>query len=98
MVVPHQIWEFPILLHAVLAFSALQLQQHEDGYGRLAHWHYSKCVTDMIPVLESEDFAADGRILAATVILRMYEMLQHCKFPINVLLVYVLTLSLSFGI
>ena len=78
-IVPQEVFEFPILFHAVLAFSAQQLQRYDSRYTKIAELYYTKCVADMIPVLESEDLAADGRVLAATVILRMYEMLHYCR-------------------
>ena len=78
-VVPQKAFEFPVLFHAILAFSAQSLHRLHGDDVSIAELHYNRCVTDMIPILEYQDLAADGKILAATVILRMYEMLNYCK-------------------
>lgn len=77
--VPQEVFNFPPLLYAVLAFSAYQLRHKDAACEKASELYYSKCVADLIPVLEYADAAADGRVLAATVILRMYEMQYHCK-------------------
>lgn len=66
-------------MYAVLGFSALQLSKDDVSLTKTAQLFYTKCLANLIPLLAYEDAAADGRVLATTVILRMYEMQHRCK-------------------
>lgn len=76
-VLPEKAFEFPILLHAIAALSAQLLHCQDYNDVEIAGRHYDNCVSDLIPLLEDPDVSADGKILSATVLLRMYEMLQY---------------------
>ncbi|KAI9753811.1 MAG: hypothetical protein M4579_004992 [Chaenotheca gracillima] len=73
--VPEAAFQCPFLLHAILAFSAQQLHRLGSCNAVLADFYYHECLTSMIPMLQDLEVATDGKLLAATVILRMYEML-----------------------
>ena len=77
-VVPQRAFEFSILFHAIMALSALQLNRLNGEDISIADSHYHKCLSEMIPILGQQDLAADGKVLAATVLLRMFEMLKDC--------------------
>ena len=61
-----------------MALSARLLNSHDHNDIEVASQHYDKCVSDLIPLLENPDVSADGKVLSATVLLRMYEQVQYC--------------------
>ena len=75
-IVPERAFETPVLLYAILAFSARQLGRLGQMDPMTADYFHHKCVKDMIPLLKDTNGVYDGKLLAATVILRMYEMLE----------------------
>jgi hypothetical protein len=75
LVVPQRAFESPVLFHAIIALSA-RLRRSDQETLRRAEFHHQECLTNLIPVLDDQGLASDGTILAATVILRMYEVLQ----------------------
>ena len=75
-IIPERAFESPVLLYAILAFSARQLSRLGQMDPVTADYYHHKCVKDMIPLLKDTEGVRDGKLLAATVILRMYEMLE----------------------
>ncbi|KAI5786145.1 hypothetical protein FPQ18DRAFT_350269 [Pyronema domesticum] len=81
--VPARALDSSILLHAILAVSTLQ-ESRENGnmersieMERAAEWHYDECVRLLIPSLgDNEKVMVDDGMLAATVILRVYEQMN----------------------
>lgn len=67
----------PVLFNAILAFSARQLHRL-TGYDPLvAEYYHGRAIKAMIPMLQDPLVAPEGKVLAATVLLRMYEMLER---------------------
>lgn len=75
--VPQKALSSPILLNAVLAFSARHLARTSNYDPEAAEFFHSACIELLIPALSDQaSAAADPNILAATVILRIYEQLN----------------------
>lgn len=76
--VPHLALSCPILLHAVLAFSACHYSRLDESYDALCADHYHDlCVQGLIPALADPSTALDNVLPISTVILRMYEMMSY---------------------
>lgn len=82
-VVPQQAFESPILFHAIIALSARLCKSFQDYNIEISECHHQECLLNLIPVLGDQGLASDGKVLAATVILRMYEMLKSCKSGVH---------------
>src|SRR6202022_4352898 len=68
----------PILLNALLCFSSKHMS-NIPGSGvdpSVADAYHSECVSAMIPMLHDETGILDDSLLAATVLLRMYEIMK----------------------
>ncbi|KAI5810858.1 hypothetical protein BZA77DRAFT_326509 [Pyronema omphalodes] len=88
--VPARALDSSILLHAILAVSTLQesrenknrqMEEISQEMERAAEWHYDECVRLLIPSLgDNEKVMVDDGMLAATVILRVYEQM-HATLP-----------------
>ncbi|KAF2169398.1 hypothetical protein M409DRAFT_52646 [Zasmidium cellare ATCC 36951] len=76
-VVPHEAFSFPILFNAIIALSAQQLHMLHGLDIGIADLFHQRCIVALIAALSHQVLAADGRVLAATVILRMFEMLRQ---------------------
>lgn len=75
--VPRKALSSPILLNAVLAFSARHLARTTNYDPEAAEFFHSACIELLIPALSDQaSAAADPNILGATVILRIYEQLN----------------------
>ncbi|PMD48157.1 hypothetical protein L207DRAFT_505204 [Hyaloscypha variabilis F] len=75
--VPHLAFRCPILLHAILAFSASHLSRLDGSCDELdAVKYHDECVKGLIQALENPVTAMDNVLPLSTVILRMYEMLS----------------------
>ncbi|KFY00132.1 hypothetical protein O988_03501 [Pseudogymnoascus sp. VKM F-3808] len=76
--VPHLALSCPIVLHAVLAFSACHLSRLDGSCGALyAVHHHELCIRDLIPALADPSTALDNVLPVSTVILWMYEMMNN---------------------
>ncbi|KAL7807438.1 fungal-specific transcription factor domain-containing protein [Trichoderma gracile] len=76
--VPHLAMSCPILLHAVLAFSACHLNRVDGSCGELCAVHYHDLsVQGLIPALADPSTTLDNVLPISTVILRMYEMMSN---------------------
>jgi hypothetical protein len=75
--------QHPILLHAIFAVSAQNMSlvsTYDEGEG--PHY-YSECISLLIPIISQVEEDCDENVLAATVILRMYEeMSGTCQFQL----------------
>lgn len=76
--VPYLAMSCPILLHAVLAFSACHLNRLDGSCDEFyaAHYH-DLCVQGLIPALADPSTTLDNVLPISTVILRMYEMMSY---------------------
>ncbi|CAM1502646.1 Fc.00g074220.m01.CDS01 [Cosmosporella sp. VM-42] len=76
--VPYLALSCPILLHAILAFSACHLSRLDGSYDESSASHYHDlCVQGLIPALADPSTALDNVLPISTVILRMYEMMSY---------------------
>src|ERR1700761_9437840 len=76
--VPHLALRCPILLHAILAFSASHLSRLDGSCNEIdAAEYHGKCVKGLIQALEDPATAMDNILPLSTVILRVYEMLSY---------------------
>ena len=74
---PQKALHAPILLNALLAFAARHLAKISDYDSEAADYFHSACVKLLISALSDQaSAAADPTILAATVLLRIYEQLN----------------------
>lgn len=68
----------PILLHAVLAFSACHLNRLDGSCDQFCAVHYHDlCVQGLIPALADPSTTLDNVLPISTVVLRMYEMMSY---------------------
>jgi hypothetical protein len=75
--IPRKALSSPILLNACLAFAARHLARTSNHNAEVAEYFHSACIELLIPALSDQaSAAADPTILAATVILRIYEQLN----------------------
>lgn len=76
--VPYLALSCPILLYAILAFSACHLSRHDGTCDEhyAAHYH-DLCVQGLIPALADPSTALDNVLPISTVVLRMYEMMSY---------------------
>ncbi|KFZ24404.1 hypothetical protein V502_01122 [Pseudogymnoascus sp. VKM F-4520 (FW-2644)] len=72
-VVPQRAVDIPLLLYAVLAFSAQVLNVQSRCENAEASTYYSKSLSLLIPILSDPSQTYDENVLAAVVILRLYE-------------------------
>lgn len=70
--VPQRAMQHPILLYAIFAISAQNLSRVAEYDEREDSRYYSECISLLIPVI-SVDEDCDENVLAATVLLRIYE-------------------------
>ncbi|EGR51027.1 uncharacterized protein TRIREDRAFT_104071 [Trichoderma reesei QM6a] len=76
--VPYLAMSCPILLFAVLAFSACHLNRVDGSCDELCAVHYHDLsVQGLIPALADSSTTLDNVLPISTVILRMYEMMSH---------------------
>jgi hypothetical protein len=71
--VPERAMSCPVLLNALLAFSARHLSRTSDYDPAIADYYHQKCVRLMIPMLDQKELVADETLFAAAVILRAFE-------------------------
>ncbi|KAK5031828.1 hypothetical protein LTS07_004449 [Exophiala sideris] len=71
--VPERALFCPVLLEALLAFSARHLSRTSEFDSVVADHHHQACVRLMIPMLDQKELVADEVLFAATVILRAFE-------------------------
>ncbi len=71
--VPERALFCPVLLEALLAFSARHLSRTSNFDSAVADHHHQACVRLMIPMLDQKELVADETLFAATVILRAFE-------------------------
>jgi hypothetical protein len=72
-VVPQKALDSPLLLYALLAFSAQVLYVNSRCENAEASMFYSKSLSLLIPILSDSSQTCDETVLAAVVLLRMYE-------------------------
>lgn len=77
--VPERALFCPVLLEALLAFSARHLSRTSDFEPAIADQHHQACVRLMIPMLDEKELVADETLFAATVILRAFEETSGAK-------------------
>ncbi|KAL7932839.1 fungal-specific transcription factor domain-containing protein [Trichoderma chlorosporum] len=76
--VPYLAMSCPILLHAVLAFSACHLNRQNGSCDEFCAAHYHDlCVQSLIPALADPSTTLDNVLPISTVILRMHEMMSY---------------------
>jgi hypothetical protein len=80
-VVPQLALKCPVLLNAILAFSARQLHRLEGYEAMIAEYYHNEAIKVMIPMLQDQRVANNGALLATTIILRMYETLERKAAP-----------------
>ena len=71
--VPNLARSSPILMKAICAFAARHLSNVSDFDPSVAEKFHEQCIRLLIPALSDPDVAADDAVLAALVILRVYE-------------------------
>ncbi|PMD15758.1 hypothetical protein NA56DRAFT_649841 [Hyaloscypha hepaticicola] len=71
--VPERALSCPVLLNALLAFSARHLSRTSDYDPAIADYYHQKCVRLLIPMLDQKELVADETLFAAAVILRAFE-------------------------
>jgi hypothetical protein len=74
--VPRRALHSPILLYAILSVSSLYLSRISNCRASVAEQYYDESVRLMIPMLSNDSSAMDDNLLAATVILRVYEQMN----------------------
>ncbi|KAH6662721.1 fungal-specific transcription factor domain-containing protein [Halenospora varia] len=72
-IVPQRAMQHPILLRAIFAVSAQNMSRVSTYDEREGPHYYSECISLLIPTISQVEEDCDENILAATVILRMYE-------------------------
>jgi hypothetical protein len=72
-IVPKRALDVPLLLYAVLAFSAQVLNEKSELDNAEASTFYSQSLSLLIPILSDPSQTYDENVLAAVVLLRMYE-------------------------
>ncbi len=77
--VPERALFCPVLLEALLAFSARHLSRTSEFDPTIADHHHQACVRLMIPMLDQKELVADETLFAATVILRAFEETSESK-------------------
>ncbi|KIX96706.1 uncharacterized protein Z520_07425 [Fonsecaea multimorphosa CBS 102226] len=77
--VPERALFCPVLLEALLAFSARHLSRTSEFDPAVADHHHQACVRLMIPMLDQKELVADETLFAATVILRAFEETSESK-------------------
>ncbi|KIV83267.1 hypothetical protein, variant 1 [Exophiala sideris] len=76
--VPYLALSCPILLHAILAFSACHLSRLDGSCDNLvAENYHDLCVQHLIPALADPSTTLDNVLPISTVVLRMYEMMIY---------------------
>lgn len=76
--VPYLALSCPILLHAILAFSACHLSRLDGSCDHLiAENYHDLCVQRLIPALADPSTTLDNVLPISTVVLRMYEMMIY---------------------
>ncbi|KAJ2968180.1 hypothetical protein NQ176_g9304 [Zarea fungicola] len=76
--VPYLALSYPILLHAILAFSACHLHRLDGSCDDICAVHYHDlCIQGLIPALADPSTTLDNVLPISTVILRMYEMMSY---------------------
>lgn len=71
--IPERALSCPVLLNALLAFSARHLSQTSNYDAAIADRYHQECARLMIPMLDQKELAADETLFAAAVILRAFE-------------------------
>jgi hypothetical protein len=74
--VPQRAMNNPILFKAVIAFSACHESRTSGQYQGLGHVYHAACVRDLLEVLNEVHSEMQGDYLAATCLLRSYEILN----------------------
>jgi Fungal specific transcription factor domain len=74
--VPQRAMSNPILFKAVIAFSACHESRTSGRYQALGHVYHAACVRDLLEVLNDIHIEMQGDYLAATCLLRSYEILN----------------------
>ena len=77
--VPERALFCPVLLYALLAFSARHLSRTSDFDPTVADHYHHECVALMIPMLDQKELVADETLFAACVILRAFEETNESK-------------------
>ncbi|RFU26473.1 hypothetical protein B7463_g9862, partial [Scytalidium lignicola] len=72
-VVPQRAMQNEMLLYAIFAFSARHISHLSSTSEEEASYYYSKCLAILIPALSGLEQTCDENLLAAVVILRLYE-------------------------
>jgi hypothetical protein len=75
-VVPEAALEEPILFKAIIAFSAGHLHQTTGTHGEAATIFHAACVTELLYFMSIPDVRPQGAELAATCLLRSYELIN----------------------
>ncbi|KAF4958542.1 hypothetical protein F66182_18309, partial [Fusarium sp. NRRL 66182] len=71
--VPELALSCPVLLNALMAFSARHLSRTTDFDSAVADHYHHECVSLIIPMLDQKYLVADETLFAAAVILRAFE-------------------------
>ncbi|KAK5417443.1 hypothetical protein LTR20_004605 [Exophiala xenobiotica] len=71
--VPERALRCPVLLNAILAFSARHLSRTTGFDSQAADHYHEECVSLLIPTLDHKDIVMDETVFAAAVILRAFE-------------------------
>jgi hypothetical protein len=79
--VPERALSCPVLLNALLAFSARHLSRTSDYDPAIADYYHQKCVRLLIPMLDQKELVADETLFAAAVILRAFEETDGKNIP-----------------
>lgn len=79
--VPQRSMGNPILFKAVIAFSACHESRTSDAYKELAHVYHAACVGDLLGILNDIHLEMKADYLAATCLLRSYEILNGKSIP-----------------
>lgn len=76
--VPQRAMSNPILFKAAIAFSACHVSRTSDGshYQELGHEYHAACIRDLLEVLNDVRLEMQDDYLAATCLLRSYEILN----------------------
>lgn len=82
-VIPARARQNPLLLSAILAFSAVSLSHtsHNDEPHNFAEFYHLDCVRRLISVTENLDNLSNEETLAAICLLRSYEIISRVYFP-----------------
>lgn len=65
--------QHPILLHAIFAISAQHMRLVSETDETEGSCYYGHCISLLIPIISQVEQNCDENVLAATVILRLYE-------------------------